>query len=180
LRRLDAIHNQSMAAGRLPDVGPSITTPLPSGLHDVSKTSPARCSTPLGSRARTGVRWVNESQGQPDGIADHAARRPRWTAGTGKLQSSLTSDAAVTTGVDTRLMMRNVAQLSGALLLRAWVEGDSSYGLRVRIIRIHPSGETSTMSARTIEATCDMVENWLGELLRAGTPHAQPPPVTRT
>jgi hypothetical protein len=76
----------------------------------------------------------------------------------------------VTTGVDARLMTRKAAQPSGALLLRAWVEGDSSCGLRVRIIQIHPSGETSTMSASTIETTCDIVENWLSELLTAGTP----------
>ena len=31
------------------------------------------------------------------------------------------------------------------------------------------SGETSTMSAGTIETMCDIVENWLNELLRAGT-----------
>ena len=87
-------------------------------------------------------------------------------SGIGELRSSLASDASVTTGVDTRLMMRDFAQPSGALLLRVWIEGDSSHGLRVRIIRIHPSGETSTMSARTIETTCDIVENWLSELLR--------------
>jgi hypothetical protein len=90
--------------------------------------------------------------------------------GVGKLRSSLAGDAAVTTGVNTRLMKRNFAQPSEALLLRAWVEGDSSHGLRLRIIRILPSGETAIMSARTIETACDIVENWLRELLRTGTP----------
>lgn len=85
----------------------------------------------------------------------------------------------MTTGVETRLMMPNVAQPSEALLLRAWVEGDSSHGLRLRVIRIRPSGETTTMSARTIEAACDIVEKWLSDLLRTGTPPSQPPPVTR-
>jgi hypothetical protein len=100
----------------------------------------------------------------------------KMNSGVGKLRSSLASDAAVTTDIDTRLMMRNVAQPSEALLLRAWVEGDSPHGLRVRIIRILPSGETSTMSARTIETACDIVENWLSELLRTSTPPSQPPP----
>ena len=68
-------------------------------------------------------------------------------------------------------MTHNVAQPSEALLLRAWIEGESPHSLRVRVIRIHPSGKTSTMSAGTVEATCDVVENWLNELLRAaGTP----------
>jgi hypothetical protein len=34
------------------------------------------------------------------------------------------------------------------------------------------------MSARTIETTCDIVESWLSELLREGTPPSQLPPVT--
>jgi hypothetical protein len=67
-------------------------------------------------------------------------------------------------------MKRKAGQPSGALLLRAWVEGEPPHGLRVRIIRIHPSGETSTMSAGTVKATCDIVENWLNEMLRASTP----------
>jgi hypothetical protein len=94
----------------------------------------------------------------------------------GKMDSG---DTTVTLGVDTRLMIRNVAQPSGALLLRAWVEGDSSHRLRVRIIRIHPAGETSTTSATTKETACEIVEDWLSELLKAGTPPSQLPPVTR-
>jgi hypothetical protein len=97
----------------------------------------------------------------------------------GTLPSSLPSDAAVMAGVDARLMTRNAAQPSGALLLRAWVEGESPHGLRVRVIRIHPSGKTSTTSAGTVEMTCDIVESWLNELLGAGTT-PQPPPVTRS
>lgn len=64
-------------------------------------------------------------------------------------------------------MIRNVGQRSGVLMLRAWVEEESSNGLRVRAIRIEPSGETWTMHAATIKTTCDIVENWLNELLRA-------------
>ena len=86
----------------------------------------------------------------------------------GKLRSSLTSDAAVMAGLDARLMIRNATQPSGALLFRAWVERESSHGLRVRVIRIHPSGETFTMSAGTTETTCNIVESWLNELLEAG------------
>jgi len=66
-------------------------------------------------------------------------------------------------------MQGNAAEPSGALLLRAWVEGESPHSLRVRVIRIHPSGETSTLSAGTVEMTCDIVERWLNELLAAGT-----------
>jgi hypothetical protein len=74
-------------------------------------------------------------------------------------------------------MIRDVSQWSGVLLLRAWVEGESLDGLRVRVIRVEYSGETSTMIAGTIETTCDIVERWLNELLRGG-PDA-PAPVTR-
>ena len=65
-------------------------------------------------------------------------------------------------------MTRNAAQPSEALLLRAWVEGESPHGLRVRVIRIHPAGKTSTMSAGTVEVTCGIVETWLNELLQTG------------
>lgn len=58
-------------------------------------------------------------------------------------------------------------------MLRAWVEGESLDGLRVRVIRVEHSGETSTMIAGTIETTCDIVESWLNELLRAGPTHPQ-------
>ena len=73
--------------------------------------------------------------------------------------------------VKARRMIRDVSQRSGVLLLRAWVEGESLEGLRVRIIRVEHSGETSTMIAGTIETTCDIVESWLKELLRGGTTH---------
>ena len=73
-------------------------------------------------------------------------------------------------------MIRDVSQWSGVLLLRAWVEGESLEGLRVRVIRVEHSGETSTMIAGTIETTCDIVESWRKELLRGGP--GAPPRVT--
>ena len=61
-------------------------------------------------------------------------------------------------------------------MLRAWIEGESLDGLRVRVIRVEHSGETSTTIAGTIETTCQIVEIWLNELLRGG--HDAPTPVT--
>jgi hypothetical protein len=66
-------------------------------------------------------------------------------------------------------MTRYAAQPSGALVLRAWVEEQSLQGLRVRVIRIQSSGETSTVSAGSVEATCDIVKACLNELLEAGS-----------
>jgi hypothetical protein len=63
--------------------------------------------------------------------------------------------------------MENIGEPSGVILLRAWVEGGSPAGLRVRIIRIHFSGTTSVISAGTVEATCEIVASWLNELLRS-------------
>jgi hypothetical protein len=74
-------------------------------------------------------------------------------------------------------MIRDVSQRSGVLLLRVWTEGESLDGLRVRVIRVEHSGETSIMIARTIETTCQIVERWLNELLSGG--RDAPPPVTR-
>jgi len=79
-------------------------------------------------------------------------------------------DAAVMTpGVDAQGMMENIGEPSGIILLRAWVEGRSPEGLRVRVIRVRHSGTTSISSAGTVEATCEIVANWLNELLREGT-----------
>jgi hypothetical protein len=85
------------------------------------------------------------------------------------------SDAAVMTGVDAGRMMRYGSERSGQLLLRAWVEGESAHGLRVRIICIYPLGEPSASVAATVETTCAIVRNWLNELIKAGSV-AEPPP----
>jgi uncharacterized Fe-S cluster-containing radical SAM superfamily enzyme len=65
-------------------------------------------------------------------------------------------------------MSRDQAEPSGVLVLRAWVEGETLDGLRVRVIQVENSGETSTMIAGSIERTCRVVEGWLNELLRTG------------
>lgn len=66
-------------------------------------------------------------------------------------------------------MRENIGEPSGVILLRAWVEGGSPDGLRVRVIRIRHSGTKSIISAGTVEATCEIVANWLNELLTDGT-----------
>ncbi len=66
-------------------------------------------------------------------------------------------------------MTENTGQPSGTLLLRAWVEEGRPDGLRVRVIRIHQSGTTSTVSAGRAAATCEIVAAWLNELLTEGT-----------
>lgn len=73
-------------------------------------------------------------------------------------------------------MTENTGQLSGTLLLRAWVEGGRPDGLRVRVIRIDQSGATSTVSAGSVTATCEIVTAWLNELLTGSTAPSLPPP----
>jgi hypothetical protein len=70
------------------------------------------------------------------------------------------------------LMNPRIRERSGTLVLRAWMEGDPSHDLRVKITRIHAgSASTITMTA-TVEATCAFVENWLREL----GANPEPPP----
>jgi hypothetical protein len=72
-------------------------------------------------------------------------------------------------------MMEDMGEPSAALLIRAWVEGEPSTGLRVRVIRIHQSDETSGASAGTVEATLEIVASWLNELLgEAAMRHCRP------
>lgn len=72
-------------------------------------------------------------------------------------------------------MPRTAFPPSDVLILRAWVEGPAPDGLRVRIIWTHSSGKTLTMSAATVEMTCELVATWLNDLLRRDNP-SQPTP----
>jgi hypothetical protein len=81
--------------------------------------------------------------------------------------------------VNAGCMMRHGRERSGQLLLRAWVEGESANGLRVRIIRVNPRGEPSATAATTVETTCAIVQSWLNDLLGEGETPKPPPPVTR-
>jgi hypothetical protein len=87
----------------------------------------------------------------------------------------LRRDVPVMTNADPRLMPRTVFPPSDVLILRAWVDGPAPEGLRVRLIRTHPSGRTLAVSAATVEMTCELVASWLNDLLKRGDP-SQPPP----
>jgi hypothetical protein len=54
----------------------------------------------------------------------------------------------------------------GVLVLRAWIEGNHSDGLRVRILKLtdaESGGEPEQMAAATIEQACEIVRTWLVE-----------------
>ena len=52
----------------------------------------------------------------------------------------------------------------GVLVLRAWIEGSHSDGLRVRILKLTDAGsggEPEQMAAATIDEACSIVSRWL-------------------
>jgi len=81
-------------------------------------------------------------------------------------------DATVTPGFEAGLMTPDVHERSGTLLLRAWLEGESWRGLRVKITQIRHGSEPTVVITTTIETTCAVVESWLREL---GS-NSRPPP----
>jgi hypothetical protein len=58
-------------------------------------------------------------------------------------------------------------QRTGVLILRAWVEDDADYPLRVRITRTGRDRLTGpvTSASVTIEGTCMVVQAWLEHLV---------------
>jgi len=76
--------------------------------------------------------------------------------------------------------MKNTGTERGeVLVLRAWMEGNQTRALRVRVIRVTGSTEPMTAIAATVDGVCAIVQAWLEELLRSpGRPGSttKPPP----
>jgi hypothetical protein len=56
----------------------------------------------------------------------------------------------------------------GVLILRAWIEGDPSGGLRVRISKLldaHAGEEPVQTAVATIDEACEVVRTWLEEFV---------------
>jgi hypothetical protein len=64
---------------------------------------------------------------------------------------------------------------TGVLVLRAWLEGDQSSGLRVRITRVIDRREPSVVAAAAVDIACDIVRAWLEELLDRGDAPSRSP-----
>ncbi|GAA1032444.1 hypothetical protein GCM10009557_30970 [Virgisporangium ochraceum] len=56
---------------------------------------------------------------------------------------------------------------AGILILRAWVEENSTERLRVRITQTTKGRESRVAGAGTVEDACQAVRNWLATLLEA-------------
>ena len=69
-------------------------------------------------------------------------------------------------------------EVSGVLILRAWIEGDPSIGLRARLTGLidNASPEYSMRTAAAIDDICAGVRSWLEDLVSLG---ASKPPSPR-
>jgi hypothetical protein len=84
-------------------------------------------------------------------------------------------DATVMTRFKAGLMKPDIHEPSGTLVLRAWVEGESLRGLRVKITQIRYGSDPTITMTTTIDTTCVVVEGWL----RGLATNSGPPPPSR-
>ena len=63
---------------------------------------------------------------------------------------------------------------TGVVVLRAWVDGGSPGGLRVRIIRVVGQTEPTAAAAATVDGAVALVRAWLEGLLESADPGSRP------